>query len=104
MSKKVSNGFSMFMKETTQAGKDYMTMVMQLSKESALDQKTHELAYVSVLSATRMLDGLNFHVHSAKELGASREEVKSAVLLAIPAVGITVMNALEVALNTYDED
>lgn len=102
--KNVTNSFSLFMTETPEAGKAYMDMVMKQSQASALDKKTHELAYISVLSAIRMTSGLNFHVKSAKELGATRDEVKSAVLVGLPVAGITLVGALEVALNAYDEN
>lgn len=101
--KNVTNSFSLFMTETPEAGKAYMDMVMKQSQASALDKKTHELAYISVLSAIRMTSGLNFHVKSAKELGATRDEVKSAVLVGLPVAGITLVDALEIALNAYDE-
>ena len=90
--------------ETPETGKAYMDMVMKQSKASALDRKTHELAYISVLAAVRMISGLDFHVKSAKELGASRNEVKSAVLVGLPVAGITLVDALEAALNAYDEN
>ena len=77
---------------------------MKQSEASALDRKTHELAYISVLAAIRMTGGLNFHVKSAKELGASRDEVKSAVLVGLPVAGITLVDALETALSAYDEN
>ncbi|PXX44571.1 alkylhydroperoxidase/carboxymuconolactone decarboxylase family protein YurZ [Hungatella effluvii] len=100
----VTNGFSKFMEEAGETGKAYMNMVMQQAQSSALDKKTHELAYISVLSAIRMNSGLDFHVKSAKDLGASRNEVKSAVLVGLPVVGITLTDALEAALKAYDEE
>ena len=102
--KNVTNSFSLFMTETPEVGKAYMDMIMKQSEASALDRKTHELAYISVLAAIRMTGGLNFHVKSAKELGASRDEVKSAVLVGLPVAGITLVDALEAALSTYDEN
>lgn len=102
--KNVTNSFSLFMTETPEAGKAYMDMVTKQSQASALDKKTHELAYISVLSAIRMTSGLNFHVKSVKELGSTRDEVKSAVLVGLPVAGITLVDALEVALNAYDEN
>lgn len=101
--KNVTNSFSMFMTESSDTGKAYMDMVMKQSQMSALDRKTHELAYISVLSAIRMTGGLNFHVKSAKDLGATRDEVKSAVLVGLPVAGITLVDALEAALHAYDE-
>lgn len=99
----VTNSFTIFLKQTGNTGKAYMDMVMQLSKDSALDRKTHELAYISVLAAIDMTNGLPFHVKSAKQLGASEEEIKSAILVGIPVVGITVIDALEIALQAYQE-
>lgn len=100
--KNVTNSFSLFMTETPETGKAYMDMVVKQSEVSALDKKTHELAYISVLAAIRMTSGLDFHVKSAKELGASRDEVKSAILVGLPVAGITLIDALEAALNAYD--
>lgn len=100
----VSNNFQSFMKESGSVGTDFMEMVMKISQASALDKKTDELAYIAVLSAVRLLSGLPFHVKSAKALGATREEIKSAVLVGIPAVGLAVTEALPVALQSYDEE
>lgn len=47
--KKVTNGFEMLMKETDGVGKAFMDAVAIMSEKSALDRKTHELAYISVL-------------------------------------------------------
>jgi alkylhydroperoxidase/carboxymuconolactone decarboxylase family protein YurZ len=99
----VSNGFMSFMQEAGAAGQAYMALVTKLSESSALGRKEDELAYIAVLSATRMSGGIPFHVKSAKKLGASRDEVKSAVLVGLPAVGLMVLDALPVALQSYDE-
>lgn len=101
--KNVTNSFNVFMTESPDTAKAYMDMVMKQAQASALDRKTHELAYISVLSVIRMTSGLNFHVKSAKDLGATRDEVKSAVLVGLPVAGITLVDALEAALNAYDE-
>ena len=101
--KNVTNSFNLFMSETPETGKAYMNMVMEQSKASTLDRKTHELAYISVLAAVRMTSGLDFHVKTVKEFGASRDEVESAVLVGLPIAGITLVDALEAALNAYDE-
>ena len=102
--KNVTNSFELFMTETEGTGKAYMDMVVKQSQASALERKTHELAYISVLSAIRMISGLNFHVKSAKDFGATRDEVKSAVLVGLPVAGITLADALEAALYAYDKN
>ena len=37
-----------------------------------------------------------------KKLGASRDEVKSAILVGLPAVGLTIIDPLEAALKVFD--
>ena len=100
---KVTTGFQMFMEESGEVGKAYSQLVQTMAQNSALDKKTHALAYISALAAAQMTGGLAFHVMMAKKVGASRDEVRDAVLVGLPAVGLGVLDALEVALNAYDE-
>lgn len=99
----VTNEFSLFMAETLEVGQAYMEMVKKNAQASSLDKKTQELAYIAVLSAIRMTGGLNFHIKSAKAQGATRDEIKSAVLIGLPVTGVTLVDALEAALSSYDE-
>lgn len=69
---------------------------------SALDKKTAALAYLSVLAVMRLESGIPFHVHAAKDAGATREEVISAVLLGLPAAGNAVIQSLPIAISAYD--
>ncbi|MBE6832766.1 MAG: carboxymuconolactone decarboxylase family protein [[Clostridium] sporosphaeroides] len=91
---KVTNGFELLMTETNGVGQAFMDAVFQMSEKSALEKKTQELAYIAVLVSTRMYGGLPFHIHRAAELGASKEEIKSAMLVPLPIVGIQVADAL----------
>jgi alkylhydroperoxidase/carboxymuconolactone decarboxylase family protein YurZ len=98
----VSNAFMTFIKEAPNHYKAWQDMIMQIGGASALDAKTESLAYISVLAAARLESGLDFHVKQAKALGATREEVISAVLLPLPAVGNIVVQSLPIALLSYD--
>jgi alkylhydroperoxidase/carboxymuconolactone decarboxylase family protein YurZ len=99
----VSDAFQVFLTQTPAHAKAWMDAVRALDDASALDDKTGELAYIAVLAALRLTSGIPFHVAFAKKLGASREEVASAVLVGLPAVGNAVTQALPVALDAYDE-
>jgi alkylhydroperoxidase/carboxymuconolactone decarboxylase family protein YurZ len=57
-----------------------------------------------VLAALRIESGVPFHVKSAKQAGASRAEIISAILIGLPAAGNVVTQVLPVALATYDAD
>jgi alkylhydroperoxidase/carboxymuconolactone decarboxylase family protein YurZ len=72
-------------------------------RASALDEKTRTLAYLAILAALRLESGMPFHVAHAKEVGASRNEVISAILVGLPAAGNAVTQVLPVALRAYDE-
>lgn len=102
--KKVSNAFACFLDEAPEQAQAWMEMVKKLDGQSALDGKTEEIAYIAVLSAVGLLSGIPFHVQHAKQLGATREEIKSAVLLALPAVGNKTIAALPIALEAFDAE
>ncbi len=73
-----------------------MAMITDLDTASALDKRTEELAY---LAATGSESGVPFHVQSALQAGATREEVISAILVGLPAVGQRVISSLPAALS-----
>lgn len=100
---KMSSAFQSFMKEAPAHAQAWTAAAQGLEKASALDEKTGELAYLAVLAAMRLEGGLPFHVHMAKEAGASRAEVISAILVGLPAAGNIVVQALPAALAAYDE-
>lgn len=99
----VSNAFMVFMQEAPRHAQASMQAVQAIDEASALDKKTGELAYLAVLAALRMENGVPFHVQAAKQLGASREEIISAVLVGLPAAGLGVIQVLPAALAAYDE-
>ena len=100
--KGVSDAFQAFMAEAAGHAQPWMQAVAGLDQASALDGKTKELAYLAVLAALRMESGVPFHVRAAREAGASREEVISAILVGLPAAGHGVTQVLPAALSAYD--
>jgi alkylhydroperoxidase/carboxymuconolactone decarboxylase family protein YurZ len=100
--KLMSDAFQVFLKEAPKHGQAWMNAVRGLSDASALDKKTQSLAYLAVIAALRLDSGILFHVVHAKEAGASREEVISAILVGLPAAGNAVTGALPSAIQAYD--
>jgi alkylhydroperoxidase/carboxymuconolactone decarboxylase family protein YurZ len=100
---KISNAFQTFMKEAPAHAQTWGGMVQSLAKASELDEKTTALAYLAVLAALRMEGGIAFHVQEARQHGATRGEVISAILLGLPAAGHVVTQVLPAALAAYDE-
>lgn len=100
---KVSEAYEIFQKEAPEISKAWHDFVIGLGNASKLDKKTHSLAYLSVLSAVRLQNGIPFHVKMAKANGASRDEIISAILVGIPAVGNIVTSNVSIAVQAYDE-
>ena len=98
----VSDAFQAFLREAPGHAGAWMEAVQRLGAASALDDKTAALAYLAVLAATRLTSGVPFHARQARALGASRDEVISAVLVGLPAVGNAVTQALPAALAAFD--
>ena len=100
----ISKAFEAFMNEAPQQAAAWNVLVQSLSSASALDTKTSALAYLAVLAALGLESGIPFHVRSAKQTGATREEVISAVLLGLPAAGHIVTRALPGAVAAFDSE
>ena len=98
----ISKAFQAFMTEAPQHAQAWGAMVRELANASALDAKTSALAYLAVLAALRLESGVPFHVRTARQLGASREEVISAILVGAPAAGHGVTQVLPAAIAAYD--
>lgn len=97
-----SQAFQTFLAEAPAHAKVWMGAVKGLRGASALDEKTAHLAYLAVLAALRLESGVPFHVQLAKQTGASRAEVVSAILVGLPAAGNAVTQSLPAALAAYD--
>lgn len=98
----ISQAFQLFLSEAPDHARAWMGAVQGLDTASALDKKTGHLAYIAVLAALRLESGIPFHVDLAKQAGASRAEVISAILIGLPAAGNAVTQVLPAALAAYD--
>jgi alkylhydroperoxidase/carboxymuconolactone decarboxylase family protein YurZ len=79
-----------------------MAAVKGLDAAGALDQKTKHLAYLAVLAALRLESGIPLHARLAKQAGASRDEMISAILVGLPAAGNGVTQVLPAAIAAFD--
>ena len=102
--KLISSAFKAFSEEAPEHAEAWMKLVQGLSGASALDQKTHNIAYLAVLAALNRINGIPFHAKMAKKAGASRVEVISAVLVGLPPAGHVVTEALPAAIDAFDNE
>jgi len=99
----VSNSFLTFAKEAPKQQKAWRELVEKVDTACKPDKKTEALAYLAVLASARLESGIPFHVKQAKNLGATREEIISSILVGLPAVGNIVIQALPIALSAFDD-
>jgi alkylhydroperoxidase/carboxymuconolactone decarboxylase family protein YurZ len=99
----VSQAFQTFLAEAPEQAKAWGALVQSLGQASALEAKTGALAYLAVLAALERSSGIPYHVQAAKQAGASRQEVISAILVGLPAAGHVVTQVLPLAVAAYDE-
>jgi len=100
----MSEGFQAVFREKPEVMRAWLKADEVLAEHSALDPKTSELAYLAVLAALGLERGIAFHAAEAKQRGASRDEVISAVLVGLPAAGNRVIEAVAEALRPFDEE
>jgi len=97
--------FQIMNDETPGVYKAFFDMVSALQGEGGLDEKTFQLVYIAI-KATRGADGLGSviaHTAMAKKAGATREEVRGAILVSLMTDGLQgVGSCLEAALEAYD--
>jgi len=98
----ISNAFQTFMSAAPAHAQAWGTAIQGLAGASALDEKTGALAYLAVLAALRIESGVPFHVKAARQAGATRDEVISAILIGLPAAGHQVTQVLPAAIAAYD--
>jgi alkylhydroperoxidase/carboxymuconolactone decarboxylase family protein YurZ len=100
----ISEAFKAFMTEAPEFAQAWGGVVQGLAQASALDEKTRSFAYLAVLASLSRVSGIPFHVATLKEMGATREEVISAILVGLPAAGHVVTQSLPAALEAFDSE
>ncbi len=98
----ISEAFLAFSREAPQHAEAWTKLVQQMAKSSALDPKVRELAHLSVLAVLRLESGIPFHVQCARQAGATRDEVISAILVGMPAAGHSVIQVLPTVLEAME--
>src|SRR5262245_28369839 len=98
----LSEGFNILFREKPQITQSWLQIDKTISEHSALDAKTAELVYLAVLAALGLERGMAFHANEAMRLGASRDEVISAILVGLPAAGVRAIEAIGEAVRPFD--
>lgn len=79
--------FELFKEEFPEVALVFGELFQRVSSD-VLDEKTKQLVYLGILTANRYGPAIRVHIAKAFEAGASSDEIKAAMMLAIPAGGL----------------
>jgi alkylhydroperoxidase/carboxymuconolactone decarboxylase family protein YurZ len=97
------NPLQTFVDECPEVQQAYAGFINSLIAMKGLDNKTKQLIYIAIKIITNDLNAVRLHVPMAKSAGATREEIKSVVLLCLTAIGLkAVSEGLPLVLDSYD--
>ncbi|WP_141432208.1 carboxymuconolactone decarboxylase family protein [Bacillus sp. 03113] len=96
----INPDYELFKKEFPEPAKVFGELFQAVSSY-ALDEKTKQLVYLGILTANRYSPAVPVHIAMALKAGATPEEIKEAMMLAIPAGGLC--NFLAVLPKILDE-
>jgi 4-carboxymuconolactone decarboxylase len=85
---KLSAPFEQFMKRFPRAHEAYERLGVACHTSGPLGAKTRELIKLGMAIGIRSEGAVHSHVRKALEAGASPEEIRHSVLLAIPTLGL----------------
>ena len=101
---KKQDSLSFFKNEAPEVARAFDGLIQSLVQSKGLDEKTKHLLYIALKAASGDDTAIPFHVPMAKKLGATRDEIKDAILLTLTVSGLKgVVTCLPKALAAYDE-
>jgi alkylhydroperoxidase/carboxymuconolactone decarboxylase family protein YurZ len=105
MRRRVSSPMETFAAEAPDVAAVFDRLIEALVSTDGLDARTKQIVYIAVKAAQGDATAVALHVPLAKRLGASRAEVRDAILLTLTTSGLSgVTKCLPAALQAYDSD
>src|SRR6266496_4662641 len=99
-----TNPMEVFYREAPEVSKAFDRLIEALKHTTGLDAKTKQLVYIGIKSAMGDTTAVYYHVPMAKQLGATREEIKDTILITLTVCGLKgVASCLPLALDIYDK-
>lgn len=100
-----NNPLTIFKNEAPEIQKSYDALIQSLINDEGLDNKTKQLIYIAMKMVVNDELAVRMHVPMAKMMGATREEIKTTVLLGLTVIGLQAASKyLPLVLDTYDSD
>jgi len=90
--------------ETPDVSEAFFNMAKAIESGGGLDPKTFQLVYIAIKASNGETGAVATHTGYAKKAGATREEVRGAILVTMMTSGVSGIRAcLIAALEAYDK-
>jgi alkylhydroperoxidase/carboxymuconolactone decarboxylase family protein YurZ len=100
----MKSGYAVFQEEAVDVATAFNGLVQALVRAPGIDEKTKHLIYIAMKVAAGDPTAVMAHVPLAKKLGATRDEIKTAILMTLTVVGLRgVTSCLAEAMAIYDQ-
>lgn len=100
-----NNPLQTFVDEAPEIQKAYASFIQSLIADKGLDNKTKQLIYIGMKMIADDERAVKMHVPMAKNAGATKEEVKTTVLLGLSVIGMKAASKyLPLVLDSFDEN
>ncbi|MDD1764256.1 MAG: carboxymuconolactone decarboxylase family protein [Methanobacteriaceae archaeon] len=97
------NPYQIFQEECPDLADSFNKLVEAQRSLEGLDAKTKQLINIAIQTANSNAMGVKLHAQMARKTGASRDEVKGAVVLNLHLSGLSnVLKCLPAALDGYE--
>ncbi len=99
-----ANFFEVWERESPETMKAFFNLADTIQNKSGLDEKTFQLVYLAIQAGRGALGSVTAHAGLAKKAGATREEVRGAIVTTQMTVGVNGVAACRVrGLEDYDK-
>ena len=99
----MADPYRIFREEAPREAEAFDGLITAICAEDGLDAKTRQLVYIGIKASQGDAAAVAAHVPMARQAGASREEVRGAVILTLTTSGVSgVLKCLPAALEAYD--
>ncbi|MBP1736418.1 MAG: carboxymuconolactone decarboxylase [Oscillospiraceae bacterium] len=99
------NPFDTLKQEVPEVAAAFNGLISAISASGGLDEKTRQLIFIGIKASQGDTSAAAAHTPMAKKGGASREEVRDAVLMTLPVSGIQgITQCLAPVLDAYDRE
>ena len=101
----MKNSLETFQTESPEIQKAYAHFIESLITDQSLENKTKQLIYIGMKMVSDDERAVKMHVAMAKNVGATRDEIKLTILLGLSVIGLKAASKyLPLALESFDEN